>query len=100
MTKTEIKKLQVKQVINHLTQEWDLVDIERDAQYLVFEINYKGKSFGGSIDTRGYDVFLDDNVNLVGGGWDLDKVVKVGLAKDLEDELQRAVQFASIVTEI
>ena len=100
MTKTEIKRLQVKQVINHLTQEWDLIDIEREAQYLVFEINYKGYRLGGSIDTRGYDVFLDDNKRLIGGGWSDDEINKVEIAKGLEDELQRAVQFASTVTEI
>ena len=100
MTKTEIKRLQVKQVINHLTQEWDLIDIERDAQYLVFELNYKGETFAGSIDTRGYDVSLVDNVKLIGNVWTKYNLIKAEMAKNLEDKLQRAVQFASVVTEI
>jgi len=100
MTKTEIKRLQVKQVINHLTQEWDLINIERDAQYLLFELNYNGYAFEGSIDTRGYNVFLADSMTLLGNGWSEDRLLKVEMAKGLEDELQRAVQFASVVTEI
>ena len=59
MNKTQIKKEKVKKVINYLIDEFDIHTIERENQYLNFW--YKD-DITGSLDTRGFDIFLiDDN---------------------------------------
>ena len=58
MNKTQIKKEKVKKVINYLIDEFDIHTIERENQYLNFW--YKD-NITGSLDTRGFDIFLTDD---------------------------------------
>ena len=58
MNKTQIKKEKVKKVINYLIDEFDIYTIERENQYLNFW--YKD-DITGSLDTRGFDIFLTDD---------------------------------------
>ena len=58
MNKTQIKKEKVKKVINYLIDEFDIHTIERENQYLNFW--YKD-DITGSLDTRGFDIFLTDD---------------------------------------
>ena len=58
MNKTQIKKEKVKKVISYLIDEFDIHTIERENQYLNFW--YKD-DITGSLDTRGFDIFLTDD---------------------------------------
>ena len=58
MNKTQIKKEKVKKVINYLIDEFYIHTIERENQYLNFW--YKD-DITGSLDTRGFDIFLTDD---------------------------------------
>jgi len=58
MNKAQIKKEKVKKVINYLIDEFDIHTIERENQYLNFW--YKD-DITGSLDTRGFDIFLTDD---------------------------------------
>ena len=58
MNKTQIRKFKVKKVINFLIDEFKIKDVERENQYLDFR--YKN-NITGSLDTRGFDIFLTDD---------------------------------------
>ena len=58
MNKAQIKKEKVKKVINYLIDEFDIDAVERENQYLTFL--YKD-NVSGSLDTRGFDIFLTDD---------------------------------------
>ena len=58
MNKTQIRKFKLKKVINFLIDEFKIKDVERENQYLDFR--YKN-NITGSLDTRGFDIFLTDD---------------------------------------
>ena len=65
MTKAEIKKETVKKVIDYLIDQFDIRDIERENQYINFSYDVCNSDFigtvDGSLDTRGFDIFLTDD---------------------------------------
>ena len=58
MNKTQVKKEKVKKVVSYLINEFDIHTIERENQYLNF---WYEDDITGSLDTRGFDVFLTDD---------------------------------------
>jgi len=92
MTKTQLKKETTKRVINHLIQEFDAYNIEREAQYFEFWADYKSHRFQLQMDTRGYDISSWDSVKLSGDGWTKEELDKQKFAVELEDLMNERVR--------
>ena len=97
MRKSEIRKLKVDAIIRHLEENWYLINIKKNGKYLEFSINYKGYDFNGSIDTKRYYIFLDDNLVAPGNDWQVD-VEEADTANELEDILREEIEV--VVKEI
>jgi len=92
MTKTELKKQTTKRVINHLIEEFDAYNINREAQYFEFWADYKSHRFQLQLDTRGYDISSWDSVKLAGDGWTKEQIDKQRFAEELEDMMTESVR--------
>lgn len=92
MTKTELKKQTTKRVINHLIEEFDAYNINREAQYFEFWADYKSHRFQLQLDTRGYDISSWDSVKLAGDGWTKEQIDKQRFAEELENMMTESVR--------
>ena len=92
MTKTEIKKQTTKKIINHLIEEYDAYNIEREAQYIEFFTDYKSHRFQLQMDTRDYSISSWDSVTLAGDGWTEEELDKQKFAVELEDIMNESIR--------
>ena len=92
MTKTELKKQTTKAVINHLIQEYDAYNIERENQYIDFWADIDGFEIQLQMDTRGYDVSSWDSVTLLGDNWTQEEKDKQYAATVLEDRMNESIR--------
>jgi len=92
MTKTELKKQQVKNVINHLIEEYDAYNIEREAQYIEFWADIDGFEIQLQMDTRDYSVASWDSMTLAGDGWKKEEINKQVAAAILEERIDQSVR--------
>ena len=91
MTKTELKKQELKKVLTYVESTFDLQDLERDNQYFTFSTAFKGSQLTGQIDTRGFDVSIEQNMNLVGTGWSNDERATAAHASQLEKKMNEMI---------
>ena len=92
MTKTELKKQEIKKVLNMLINVFNIYNIERDNQYFHFWSDYKSHRFQLHMDTRGYDISSWDSVKLSGDGWSQENIDKQKFAVELEDLMEKKVR--------
>ena len=92
MTKTELRKQTTKKVLNHLIEEFNIYNIERDNQYFQFWADYKSHRFQLQMDTRGYDISGWDSIKLSGEGWTKEQIDKQRFAEELEDIVNERVR--------
>jgi len=92
MTKTELKKQELKKVLSYVESTFDLQDLERDNQYFTFSTAFKGSQLTGQIDTRGFDVSIEQNFNLVGTGWSNDERATAAHASQLEKKMNEMIR--------
>jgi hypothetical protein len=92
MTKTELKKQELKKVLSYVESTFDLQDLERDNQYFIFSTAFKGSQLTGQIDTRGFDVSIEQNFNLVGNGWSNDERATAAHASQLEKKMNEMIR--------
>lgn len=92
MTKSELKKQTTKRVINHLIEEFDAYNIERENQYFEFWADIDGFEIQLQIDTRDYSVASWDSVKLVGDGWKKEEINKQIAAAILEERIEQSVR--------
>lgn len=91
-TKTELKKLQTKKVLNHLIEEYDAYNIEREAQYFDFWADIDGFEIQLQMDTRDYSVSSWDSVRLLGDDWSEEEVSKQIAATILEERIDKSIR--------
>lgn len=92
MTKTEIKKQQFREVIKMLENDFNIYNIDDEmGGRIVFCIDYGKHTFTGEYHRSYNDISITQNINLVGGGWELDDIYKASEAKILETTLQGSV---------
>lgn len=91
MTKTQLKKQTTKRVINHLIEEFDAYNIERENQYFEFWADIDGFEIQLQIDTRDYSVSSWDSVTLVGDNWTEEQRGKQYAATVLEDRMNESI---------
>jgi hypothetical protein len=84
MTKTELKREELKAVLKFVIDTFGIDELERDNQYFTFDTAYKGSQLSGQIDTRGFDVAIDQNHALTGTGWSNDDYSTAAHANQLE----------------
>ena len=87
MTKTELKKQELKKVLSYVESTFGLQDLERDNQYFTFSTAFKGSQLSGQIDTRGFDVCIEQNMKLAGNGWSNDERTTAAHAAQLEERM-------------
>ena len=92
MTKTQLKKQTTKRVINHLIEEFDAYNIERENQYFEFWADIDGFEIQLQIDTRDYSVASWDSITLVGDGWKKEEINKQIAAAILEERIEQSVR--------
>jgi hypothetical protein len=92
MTKTQLKKQELKKVLTYVESTFDLQDLERDNQYFSFSTIFKGSELTGQIDTRGFDVSIEQNMNLVGNGWSHDDRSTAAHASQLEKKMNEMIR--------
>lgn len=90
-TKTELKKLQTKAVINHLIEEFDAYNIERENQYIDFWADINGYVLQLQMDTRDYSVGSWDSMALAGDGWSEEEKGKQFAATVLEERMNESI---------
>jgi len=90
-TKTELKKLQTKAVINHLIEEYDAYNIQRENQYIDFWADIDGFEIQLQMDTRDYSVGSWDSVKMSGGGWKKEELIKQIAATVLEERMNESI---------
>ena len=93
MTKTELKKQTTKNVLDHLVKEYNAYNIDREAQYFEFWVDYNDFTLQMQIDTRGYDVSSWDSVKLTGNGWSQEEIDKNKYAVELEDKINKSIEM-------
>ena len=91
MTKTELKKQELKKVLSYVESTFDLNDLERDYQYFTFNTAFKGSQLSGQIDTRGFDVCIEQNMKLAGSGWADDEITTAAHAAQLEERMNEMI---------
>ena len=91
MNKTQLKREELKAVLKFVIDTFSIDDLERDNQYFNFETAFKGSQLSGQIDTRGYDVSIEQNMNLVGTGWSNDDRSTAAHASQLEDLMNEKI---------
>ena len=91
MTKTEIKKQTTKKVLNHLIEEYDAYNIEREAQYFDFWADIDGFEIQFQMDTRDYSVSSWDSVRLLGDDWTEEEKGKQYAATVLEERMNESI---------
>mgnify|MGYP003629577986 FL=1 len=91
MTKTELKKQELKKVLSYVESTFDLNDLERDYQYFTFSTAFKGSQLSGQIDTRGFDVCIEQNMKLAGNGWSNDERTTAAHAAQLEERMNEMI---------
>ena len=91
MTKTELKKQELKKVLSYVESTFDLNDLERDNQYFTFSTAFKGSQLSGQIDTRGFDVCIEQNMKLAGNGWSNDERTTAAHAAQLEERMNEMI---------
>ncbi len=92
MTKTELKKQEIKKVLNMLIKEFNIYNIDREYQYFDFWADYKSHRFQLQMDTRGYDISSWDSVKLSGDGWSQEDIDKQKFASELEDLMNKKIR--------
>ncbi len=92
MTKTQLKKQTTKRVINHLIEEFDAYNLERENQYFEFWADIDGFEIQLQIDTRDYSVASWDSVKLAGDGWEKEELNKQVAAAILEERIEQSVR--------
>jgi|GEM_PF-6108821 len=92
MTKTELKKQELKKVLSYVESTFDLQDLERDNQYFIFSTTFKGSQLTGQIDTRGFDVSIEQNYALFGNGWSNDERAEAAHASQLEKKMNEMIR--------
>tara|TARA_B110000285_G_C15019015_1_gene560542 strand:- start:727 stop:1020 length:294 start_codon:yes stop_codon:yes gene_type:complete len=91
MTKTELKKQELKKVLSYVESTFGLQDLERDNQYFTFSTAFKGSQLSGQIDTRGFDVCIEQNMKLAGNGWSNDERTTAAHAAQLEERMNEMI---------
>ena len=91
MTKTELKKQELKKVLSYVESTFGLQDLERDNQYFTFSTAFKGSQLSGQIDTRGFDVCIEQNMRLAGNGWSNDERTTAAHASQLEKRMNEMI---------
>lgn len=91
MTKTQLKKETTKKVINHLIEEYDAYNIERENQYMEFWADIDGFVLQLQLDTRDYSVASWDSIKLVGDGWKKEEINKQVAAAILEERMNQSI---------
>lgn len=89
MTKTELKKQEIKKVLNMLIKEFNIYNIEREYQYFDFWADYKDHVLNFQMDTRDYSIASSDAIKLAGDGWsqeDIDKQIAAATLEELMDK--------------
>ena len=92
MTKTEIKKQTTKKVLNHLIEEYDAYNLERENQYFDFWADIDGFEIQLQMDTRDYSVSSWDSVRLLGDDWSEEEVSKQIAAAILEERIDKSIR--------
>lgn len=92
MTKTQLKKQTTKRVINHLIEEYDAYNIDREAQYFDFWADIDGYEIQLQMDTRDYSVSSWDSVTLLGDNWSEEQKGKQYAATVLEDRMNESIR--------
>ena len=92
MTKSEIKKQTTKKIINHLIEEYDAYNIERESQYFDFWADIDGFEIQLQMDTRDYSVSSWDSVRLLGDDWSEEEVSKQIAATILEERIDKSIR--------
>ena len=91
MTKSEIKKQTTKKIINHLIEEYDAYNIERENQYIDFWADIDGYVLQLQMDTRDYSVAGWDSMTLAGEGWSEEEKGKQFAATVLEERMNESI---------
>ena len=92
MTKTQLKKQTTKRVINHLIEEFNAYNINREAQYFDFWADVDGFEIQLQLDTRGYDISSWDSMTLAGDGWEKEELNKQVAAAILEERIDKSIR--------
>ena len=92
LTKTETKKLQTKEIINLLIEDFDAYNINREAQYIEFFADIDGFEIDMQMDTRNYSVSSWDSVKLLGDGWKMEEINKQIAAAILEERINQSIE--------
>jgi hypothetical protein len=91
MTKTQLKREELKAVLQFVMNTFGIDELERDNQYFSFEVAYKGSQLSGQIDTRGFDVAIEQNHALTGTGWSNDDYSTAAHANQLENIMNEKI---------
>ena len=92
MTKTQLKKQTTKRVINHLIEEFDAYNINREAQYFDFWADIDGFELQLSLDTRDYSISSWDSIELNGEGWTQEEIDKQYACTILEERMDKSIR--------
>jgi len=91
MTKKELKKQEIKKVLNMLIKEFNIYNIDREYQYFDFWADYKSHRFNFQMDTRDYSIASSDSIKLSGDGWSQEDIDKQKFAEELEELMNKYV---------
>ena len=92
MTKTELKKQEIKKVLNMLIKEFNIYNIDREYQYFDFWADYKSHRFNFQMDTRDYSIASSDSIKLSGDGWSQEDIDKQKFAEELEELMNKKIR--------
>ena len=92
MTKTELKKQEIKKVLNMLIKEFNIYNIDREYQYFDFWADYKDHVLSFQMDTRDYSIASSDAIKLAGDGWSQDDIDKQIAAATLEELMDKKIR--------
>lgn len=88
MTKTELIRVQTKNIIELLENEFNAIDFDNDqGSYFTFSTN----TFNGSLTRNGFEVMLDETIEL-GPGFEEEQYNRRDQAIILEDKINSRIQ--------
>ena len=92
MTKTELKRLQTKEIIELLQTKFGAYDFDNDSgSYFTFTVGRSFGMFDGSLTRRNFNIMMYDNVRM-GPGFEQSRYDKRDNAIKLENELNGAIK--------
>ena len=92
MTKTELKKQEIKKVLNMLIKEFNIYNIEREYQYFDFWVDFRDHVLNFQMDTRDYNIASSDAIKLAGDGWSQEDIDKQIAAAKLEQLMYNKIR--------